>query len=139
MDYEALAKQFGGVVVPGETAFDILGGRNQTQGGQAAPVDLSALAAQYGGTVEVPSTTATGLAGAATRGLAFQPLGRLLALLWALHLLVLVRYQALLQAQALQPLRGWLVTQLSACSIGFLEQNTHCQQTQWNTFLQRLV
>ena len=77
MDYEALAKQFGGVVVPGETAFDILGGRNQTQGGQAAPVDLSALAAQYGGTVEVPSTTATGLAGAATRGLALPAAGAL--------------------------------------------------------------
>lgn len=77
MDYEALAKQFGGVVVPGETAFDILGGRNQTQGGQAAPVDLSALAAQYGGTVEVPSTTATGLAGAASRGLALPAAGAL--------------------------------------------------------------
>ena len=77
MDYEALAKQFGGVVVPGETAFDILGGRNQTQGGQAAPVDLSVLAAQYGGVEQVPSTTATGLAGAATRGLALPAAGAL--------------------------------------------------------------
>jgi len=46
-----------------------------TPTGQATQVekpteDLAALAAQLGGTVAVPSTTATGLAGAATRGLA---------------------------------------------------------------------
>jgi hypothetical protein len=58
---------------------------------------------------------------------------RLLALLWALHLLVLARYQALLQVQALQPLQGWLVTQLLAGLIVFLEQNIHCQLTQWKT------
>jgi hypothetical protein len=42
------------------------------------PVDLDALAAQYGGTVveqPKPSTTATGLAGAATRGLALPAAG----------------------------------------------------------------
>ena len=78
MDYEALAKQFGGVLVtpsaPADTAFDILGG-GQRQDGQAAPVDLSALAAQYGGVEQVPSTTATGLAGAATRGLTLPAAG----------------------------------------------------------------
>ena len=39
--------------------------------------DLAALAAQFGGTVEVPSTTATGLAGAITRGLALPAAGAL--------------------------------------------------------------
>jgi hypothetical protein len=39
--------------------------------------DLAALAAQLGGTVEQPSTTATGLAGAATRGLALPAAGAL--------------------------------------------------------------
>jgi hypothetical protein len=44
------------------------------------PVDLTALAAEYGGTVvgeREPSTTATGLAGAATRGLALPAAGAL--------------------------------------------------------------
>lgn len=79
MDYEALAKQFGGVLVtppaPADTAFDIMGG-SQRQAGQN-PADLSALAAQYGGVEQVPSTTATGLAGAATRGLALPAAGAL--------------------------------------------------------------
>jgi hypothetical protein len=39
--------------------------------------DLAALAAQLGGTVAVPATTATGLAGAATRGLALPAAGAL--------------------------------------------------------------
>ena len=39
--------------------------------------NLAALAAQFGGTVEVPSTTATGLAGAITRGLALPAAGAL--------------------------------------------------------------
>jgi hypothetical protein len=39
--------------------------------------DLAALAAQLGGTVAVPSTTATGLAGAAVRGLALPAAGAL--------------------------------------------------------------
>jgi len=77
MDYEALAKQFGGVKVttpvPAETAFDIMGG-DQGQASQA-PADLAALAAQYGGIQQVPATTATGLAGAATRGLALPAAG----------------------------------------------------------------
>mgnify|MGYP003644652531 CR=1 FL=1 len=77
MDYEALAKQFGGVLVtpsaPAETAFDIMGG-GQRQASQA-PADLSALAAQYGGVEQVPSTTATGIAGAATRGLTLPAAG----------------------------------------------------------------
>lgn len=79
MDYEALAKQFGGVLVmpsaPAETAFDIMGG-GQRQAGQT-PADLSALAAQYGGVEQVPATTVTGLAGAATRGLALPAAGAL--------------------------------------------------------------
>jgi hypothetical protein len=42
------------------------------------PVDLTALAAEYGGTVMAePSTTATGLAGAATRGMALPAAGAL--------------------------------------------------------------
>ena len=42
------------------------------------PVDLTALAAEYGGTVmPEPSTTATGIAGAATRGVALPALGAL--------------------------------------------------------------
>jgi|GEM_PF-1447035 len=95
MDYEALAKQFGGSVSPAPTqTFNV-----QTEGGkgvavdvsfptaQAAPAaqaqspaDLAALAAQFGGQVqqpEQPSTTATGLAGAATRGLALPAAGAL--------------------------------------------------------------
>jgi hypothetical protein len=54
MDYEALAKEFGGT-----------------------KEELTALAEQFGGTVEVPDTTLTGLAGAATRGLALPAAGAL--------------------------------------------------------------
>jgi hypothetical protein len=76
-----------------------------------------------------------------SQGLLVQPPGdwhcllrvRLLALLWALHLLVLVQYQALLLAQALQPLQGCLVIQLLDQSIVYLEQNTHCPLMQWKT------
>ena len=93
MDYEALAKQFGGSVAPAPTqTFNV-----QTEGGkgvavdvsfptaQAAPAaqaqppaDLAALAAQFGGQVqqpEQPGTTVSGLAGAATRGLALPAAG----------------------------------------------------------------
>ena len=95
MDYEALVKQFGGSVSPAPTqTFNV-----QTEGGkgvavdvsfptaQAAPAaqsqppaDLAVLAAQFGGQVQQPkqpSTTATGLAGAATRGLALPAAGAL--------------------------------------------------------------
>jgi hypothetical protein len=93
MDYEALAKQFGGSVAPAPTqTFNV-----QTEGGkgvavdvsfptaQAAPAaqaqppaDLAALAAQFGGQAqqpEQPGTTVSGLAGAATRGLALPAAG----------------------------------------------------------------
>ena len=62
MDYEALAKQFGGVLVTPSSP---------------APADISALAAQYGGVPQIPATTATGLAGATTRGLALPAAGAL--------------------------------------------------------------
>lgn len=96
MDYEALAKQFGGSISPapasGPQTFNV-----QTQGGrnvavdvsfpsatqsestkQQQPTDLAALVAQFGGQVQAaptPETTATGLAGAATRGLALPAAG----------------------------------------------------------------
>lgn len=96
MDYEALAKKFGGSVAPAPTqTFNV-----QTEGGKGvavdvsfptaqsapaapaaqaqAPADLAALAAQFGGQVQQPqqpSTTARGLAGAATRGLALPAAG----------------------------------------------------------------
>jgi hypothetical protein len=98
MDYEALAKQFGGSISPapasGPQTFNV-----QTQGGrnvavdvsfpsatqsestkQQQPTDLAALVAQFGGQVQAaptPETTATGLAGAATRGLALPAAGAL--------------------------------------------------------------
>ena len=90
MDYEALAKQFGGSVAPAQTYnVQTEGGKNvavdvsfptATQGETKPeqPVDLAALAAQYGGQIEAPAeaeTTATGLAGAATRGLALPAAG----------------------------------------------------------------
>lgn len=94
MDYEALAKQFGGSVTPAPQpqTFNVQteGGRNvavdvsfpTAQVAPAAqpqpPTDLAALAAQYGGQMqqpEQPSTTAAGLAGAATRGLALPAAG----------------------------------------------------------------
>ena len=94
MDYEALAKQFGGSVTPAPQpqTFNVetAGGRNvavdvsfpTAQSAPAAqpqpPADLAALAAQYGGQVqqpEQPGTTVSGLAGAATRGLALPAAG----------------------------------------------------------------
>lgn len=94
MDYEALAKQFGGSVAPAPQpqTFNVetAGGRNvavdvsfpTAQSAPAAqpqpPADLAALAAQYGGQVqqpEQPGTTVSGLAGAATRGLALPAAG----------------------------------------------------------------
>ena len=92
MDYEALAKQFGGSVAPAPQTFNVetAGGRNvavdvsfpTAQTAPAAqpqpPADLAALAAQYGGQVqqpEQPGTTVSGLAGAATRGLALPAAG----------------------------------------------------------------
>lgn len=94
MDYEALAKQFGGSVTPAPQpqTFNVetAGGRDvavdvsfpTAQSAPAAqpqpPADLAALAAQYGGQVqqpEQPGTTVSGLAGAATRGLALPAAG----------------------------------------------------------------
>lgn len=94
MDYEALAKQFGGSVTPAPQpqTFNVetAGGRNvavdvsfpTAQSAPTAqpqpPADLAALAAQYGGQVqqpEQPGTTVSGLAGAATRGLALPAAG----------------------------------------------------------------
>lgn len=94
MDYEALAKQFGGSVAPAQPqTFNVQteGGRNvaidvsfptaqQAPASQAQPpADLAALAAQFGGQVQqpAPETTMTGLAGAATRGLALPAAGAL--------------------------------------------------------------
>ena len=84
-DYEALAKQYGGSVAPAQT------NNAQTEGGKVSlptatqgetkteqPVDFAALAAQYGGQIAAPvepETTLTGLAGAATRGLAVPAAG----------------------------------------------------------------
>jgi hypothetical protein len=75
-DYEALARQFGGTVAgpapetkpPTTTA--------------AAPIDYAAMAAKFGGQVAAqPKTTAAGLAGAATRGLALPVTGAALGAL----------------------------------------------------------
>lgn len=55
IDYEALARQYGGVAA---------------DEAQPPAQSLDALAAQYGGTPSDPETTLAGLAGAATRGLA---------------------------------------------------------------------
>lgn len=58
MDYEALAKQYGGTAVPEQKTT-------------AQPeFDLYKLAEQYGGAPVEPETTLAGLSGAATRGLA---------------------------------------------------------------------
>lgn len=66
MDYAALAHELGGTLTPA------------TKAQPPQPVDLKALAAELGGTISAsaePSTTATGLAGAATRGLALPAAG----------------------------------------------------------------
>lgn len=75
-DYEALARQFGGTVAgpapdtkpPTPTA--------------AEPIDYAAMAAKFGGQVsQAPETTATGIAGAVTRGLALPAAGAALGAL----------------------------------------------------------
>ena len=124
MDYEALAKQFGGTVessaepfrveisggapiyaesakastITPPTGFQLLSVKqaeakpsgsyyDEALNAWLAPTgqavqppkteDLAALAAQFGGTIEVPATTVGGLAGAATRGLALPAAGAL--------------------------------------------------------------
>ena len=62
---EALAAQLGGTV---QSPAEPLTTQPKTE-------DLAAIASQFGGTVAVPATTATGLAGAATRGLALPAAG----------------------------------------------------------------
>jgi hypothetical protein len=58
-----------------------------------------------------PSTTATGLAGAATRGWHSQQQAQPLARLWALPSQALALFLAQSQVLALPRLRGWLVIQ----------------------------
>ena len=99
MDYAELARELGGTLTPATKAqpqkFNV-----QTESGRGVevdvrfptaeeaaapastaapqPVDIQALAAELGGTISAPSepsTTATGLAGAATRGLALPAAG----------------------------------------------------------------
>ena len=97
MDYAALARELGGTLVPAPKAQPqtvIAETPGMSRSGTAVdvrfptaeesittapqPVDLKALAAELGGTISAPSepsTTATGLAGAATRGLALPAAG----------------------------------------------------------------
>jgi hypothetical protein len=97
MDYQALARQFGGSVSPAaaepqkfsvptdsgrsverDVRFPTAEESATPTAAPQPPTDMAALVAQYGGTVsqpEPPSTTATGLAGAATRGLALPAAG----------------------------------------------------------------
>ena len=95
MDYAALARELGGTLTPATKAqpqkFNVPteSGRNvevdvrfptaeESTAAAPQPVDLKALAAELGGTISAssePSTTATGLAGAATRGLALPAAG----------------------------------------------------------------
>ena len=124
MDYEALAKEFGGTVertaepfrveisggasiyaespkastITPPTGFQLLSVKqaeakpsgsyyDEALNAWLAPTgqpvqpqkteDLAALAAEFGGTIEVPATTVGGLAGAATRGLALPAAGAL--------------------------------------------------------------
>jgi hypothetical protein len=97
MDYTALARELGGTLTPAPTAqpqkFNVPteSGRNvevdvrfptaeESKTAAPQPVDMQALAAELGGTISPasePSTTATGLAGAATRGLALPATGAL--------------------------------------------------------------
>ena len=96
-DYEALAKQFGGTVEPApakaapmsETVTAVpVPARSVTPvarpsaapapAAASAPVNLNAMVSQFGGEVAAPApaeTTAKGLAGAATRGLALPAAG----------------------------------------------------------------
>jgi len=89
MDYAALARELGGTLAPAPKAqpqkFNVPtdSGRNvevdvrfptaeESTTAAPQPVDMQALAAELGGTISAasqPETTATGLAGAATRGL----------------------------------------------------------------------
>jgi hypothetical protein len=87
MDYAALARELGGTLAPAPKAqpqkfnpqIDVrfpTAEESRTKAPQS--VDLKALAAELGGTISAPSepsTTATGLAGAATRGLALPAAG----------------------------------------------------------------
>jgi hypothetical protein len=95
MDYAALARELGGTLAPAPKAqpqkFNVLtdSGRNvevdvrfptaeESTTAAPQPVDMQALAAELGGTISAasqPETTATGLAGAATRGLALPAAG----------------------------------------------------------------
>ena len=95
MDYAALARELGGTLAPAPKAqpqkFNVLTdtGRNvevdvrfptaeESKTAAPQPMDMKALAAELGGTISAPSepsTTATGLAGAATRGLALPAAG----------------------------------------------------------------
>lgn len=95
MDYAALARELGGTLAPAPKAqpqkFNVPtdSGRNvevdvrfptaqESTTAAPQPMDMNALAAELGGTISAPSepsTTATGLAGAATRGLALPAAG----------------------------------------------------------------
>jgi len=95
MDYAALARELGGTLAPAPKAqpqkFNVPtdSGRNvevdvrfptaeESTTAAPQPVDMQALAAELGGTISAasqPETTATGLAGAATRGLALPAAG----------------------------------------------------------------
>lgn len=97
MDYAELARELGGTLTPATkaqpqtviaetpgmsrsgTAVDVrYPTSDESTTPTAQPVDLKALAAELGGTISAPSepsTTATGLAGAATRGLALPAAG----------------------------------------------------------------
>ena len=95
MDYAALARELGGTLTPSPKSqpqkFNVPtdSGRNvevdvrfptaqESTTAAPQPVDLKALSAELGGTISAPSqpsTTATGLSGAATRGLALPAAG----------------------------------------------------------------
>ena len=80
-ELEALTKQLGGTAQAAEPAriptLEAVEVTPETAGQPIKTEDLAALAAQLGGTAAVPATTATGLAGAATRGLALPAAGAL--------------------------------------------------------------
>lgn len=87
MDYAALARELGGTLAPAPKAqpqkfnpqIDVrFPTAEESKSESPQPVDLKALSAELGGTISAPSeplTTATGLAGAATRGLALPAAG----------------------------------------------------------------
>ena len=80
-ELEALTKQLGGTAQAAEPAriptLEAVEVTPETAGQPIKTEDLAARAAQLGGTAAVPATTATGLAGAATRGLALPAAGAL--------------------------------------------------------------